>query len=152
MRRSDREVVDREWMDEIIRRSGVCRLAMVDGDRPYVVPLNFGYDGTDLYFHGAVEGKKIDLLRINPRVCVEFDLPGELVHRDTPCSCTQIYQSVLVQGVAEILRDPQAKRHGLEVLMAQYGLPSAPLAADAVRETAILRVRIESITGKEFRG
>lgn len=57
MRRSEREIKDRKVIDDMIRRSRVCRLAMCDEDRPYVVPLNFGYDGSFLYFHAAQEGR-----------------------------------------------------------------------------------------------
>ena len=50
MRRKDREITDRSKLEKIIKKSRICRLAMVDGNVPYVVPLNFGYcDGT-LFF------------------------------------------------------------------------------------------------------
>ena len=61
MRRNDREIKDRKDIDEIIRRCRVCRLALCDNGQPYVVPLNFGYDGRFLYFHTAPREEKLIL-------------------------------------------------------------------------------------------
>ena len=82
MRRKDKEITDREVIDSIINESTFCRLALSQDDRPYIVPLTFGYDGTALYFHGALAGKKIDILRKNINVCFEFDL--SLIHISEP--------------------------------------------------------------------
>ena len=65
MRRKDREINDKFAIESIIRKASVCRLAMVDGNRPYIVPLCFGYQGDALYFHSANVGKKLD--RANKR-------------------------------------------------------------------------------------
>ena len=72
MRRQEREISDRAAIDAIIRACQVCRLGMVDGDLPYIVPMSFGYDGRALYFHCATQGRKLDVLRRRPRVCFEF--------------------------------------------------------------------------------
>lgn len=82
MRKSDREITDRSAIDEIIRRCRACRLGLSDEGQPYVVPLNFGYDGHALYFHGAMEGRKIDVIRKNSRVCFEFDIVIDMVEAE----------------------------------------------------------------------
>ncbi|NMC96524.1 MAG: pyridoxamine 5'-phosphate oxidase family protein, partial [Deltaproteobacteria bacterium] len=74
MRKKERAIKDRKDIDGIIRRCRVCRLAMSDDDQPYIIPLNFGYDGFCLYFHAAPEGRKIDILKRNNRVGFEFDI------------------------------------------------------------------------------
>ena len=59
MRRKDREVIDENKIDEIIRMADCCRIGFYDKeeDEVYIVPLNFGYSNTKLkkvfYFHGA---------------------------------------------------------------------------------------------------
>ena len=77
MRRKDREITDFNEIIEIIKKCDVCRIAMNDGDFPYMVPLNFGLDIQDgqayLYFHAALEGKKLDLLKKDNRVTFEMD-------------------------------------------------------------------------------
>ena len=64
MRRRDREITDKQDILEVMRKCDVCRIALHDGDYPYIVPLNFGLqvenDMPVLYFHGALEGKKYE--------------------------------------------------------------------------------------------
>ncbi len=77
MRRNEHELTDQERIDTLIGSCQVCRLGFVDGDRPYIVPLNFGYalDGGRriFYFHGAREGRKMDLARRNGTAGFELD-------------------------------------------------------------------------------
>jgi len=90
MRRNDRAVDSLTEITSILEDCQVCRLAMCDEDMPYIVPLNFGYTLTDgvltLYFHCAPEGRKVDILRRNPRVCFEMDIPRELTTGDIACA------------------------------------------------------------------
>ena len=66
----EREVTDLGEILEILDKSMVVHIAMVDGDEPYLVPMNYGYTMEDgkltLYVHGAVKGRKTDVLRVNP--------------------------------------------------------------------------------------
>ena len=69
MRRADREIQSFEEMVDVISRCDVCRLGLHDGDYPYILPLNFGAkieteaQTVTLYFHSALEGHKIELIR-----------------------------------------------------------------------------------------
>lgn len=54
MRRKEKEISDESGVDAIIANATVCRLGMVNGDKPYIVPLSFGYQDQALYFHGAL--------------------------------------------------------------------------------------------------
>ena len=85
MRRKEREIVNQQDIEAIIRQSLVCRLAMTDGNSPYVVPLCFGYRDQTLYFHGAGQGKKLDILKKNSQVCFEFDLTTGLKPGKSAC-------------------------------------------------------------------
>ena len=75
MRRKDREITDFDEIVAIMRKCDVCRLALNDGDFPYIVPLNFGLevrgDRVFLYFHAAKEGKKLDLIARDNRATFE---------------------------------------------------------------------------------
>ena len=84
MRRKDREVTDICGIEEILRQCKTCHVAMVDDGAPYVVPLSYGYQMLDdgrlaLYFHSAKEGRKLDILRRNSRLCFEIANEGEPV-------------------------------------------------------------------------
>lgn len=92
MRRSDRQIEDKIEIDSIIRSSTICHLALSEGDQPYVVPLNFGYEEGALYFHCAKEGRKIDIIRRNPRVCFSFVGDHRVVPSETPCGWTMRYR------------------------------------------------------------
>jgi hypothetical protein len=148
MRRKDREITDRSVIDDIIRRSRVCRLALCDGGLPYLVPLCFGYDGSHLYFHAASQGKKTDILASSRRVCFEFDILHEIVTSDQPCGWGMRYESVVGFGAAEILNDPDAKAQALGWIMMQYGGPHGPFPRGSLEETQVIRVEIHEITGK----
>ena len=87
MRRNDREITEFSEMTDVMKRCDVCRLALNDEEGyPYLLPLNFGMEETDgrvtLYFHGAKEGKKYDLIRKDARASFEMDCSHRLV---LPC-------------------------------------------------------------------
>ena len=77
MRRKDREITDPAKMEDVVRRCVCCRIGFCDQGEVYIVPLNFGYEKKDgvytFYFHGAREGRKIDLMQASPRVGFEMD-------------------------------------------------------------------------------
>ena len=79
MRKKEREITDIGEIEKIIRKATVCRLGLALNDVPYVVPLSFGYADKTLYLHGAKEGKKLDIIRQNNRVCFEVDVDSEVV-------------------------------------------------------------------------
>jgi uncharacterized protein len=148
MRRKDKEITGREALDDIINRSQVCRLGLCDGGTPYIVPMSFGYDGKSLYFHGAAEGRKIEVLRKNGKVCFELDIDTEVVRGDSPCNFSMRYRCVMGEGRASFVEDPEEKKRGLEVIMKQYG-DEGSLPEGALDKIAVIRVDIEGMSGKK---
>jgi len=149
MRRSDREVQDETLIKDIIGRSTVCRLGMVDGDTPYVVPLCFGYDGQSLYIHGAIKGRKIEILKKNPKVCFEIDLIAEPITAENACDWSMKYQSIIGSGKAAFLENHDDKRQALNVIMAQYTDKTYQFPDNMLKATAVIKVAIESISCKQ---
>jgi len=148
MCRNDREIKDRKDIDGIIKRCRVCRLAMCDEGQPYVVPLNFGYDGRFLYFHAAPEGRKIDIIKRNNRVGFEFDILNDIITAQQACDWGAKYESVIGSGKAEIVDDLKAKKEALEWIMRQYGSGNWDFPEEILKKTLILRVSIFEISGK----
>jgi nitroimidazol reductase NimA-like FMN-containing flavoprotein (pyridoxamine 5'-phosphate oxidase superfamily) len=150
MRRKEREITDRTEIESVIRRSKVCRLALAEQNQPYVVPLCFGFKDNTLYFHSAVEGKKIDILRQNEKVCFEFDTDHEVVNREKACDWGMRYRSVIGFGKASLIQDPDEKSAALDIIMAHYSGSPGPyeFADKPLRSTTIIRVEVESMTGK----
>ena len=149
VRRKDRLQADPEAIRDVIRRSTVCRLAMCDGDQPYVIPICFGYEDGVLYLHCAPEGRKIEILKRNPKVCVEFDIDSVVAPAAEAHKFTMRYRSVIAFGIASFVTDTVAKRHALDILMAQYAEGKFAYRASQVTKTCIIRVDITEITGKE---
>ena len=91
MRRKEREVTDYNKMIEMLKSCDCCRIGLVDDKGAYIVPMNFGYEDNNgkltLYFHGATEGKKIDLINNQPEISFET---GTLKLKDLIKSCTTI--------------------------------------------------------------
>ena len=148
MRQAEREIKDRNMIDDLMKRAVVCRLGMVDGDEPYIVPMNFGYDGKSLFFHCAKEGRKIDILSQNDKVCFEVDLDTEVVKGDVACKWSMRYRSVEGVGRAVLVQGAEGKRHGLNVIMSHYAEGPFEYAERGFDLALIIRVDIEIISGK----
>ena len=149
MRRADREIADRKEIEDILRQSTVCRLALIDEGRPYIVPLCFGYDAGTLYFHSASAGKKIDLLKKNRNVCFESDTDATVVPANTSCGWTMRYRSVIGYGVASFVEDLVETKTALDIIMNQYSEGTHEYPEERLRKTAVIKVEIREISGKK---
>ena len=149
MRRKENEITDKTAMESIILGSSVCRLAFSEENRPYIVPLCFGYEDDTLYFHSAREGRKLDILRKNNKVCFEFDIDHEIVEADDACAWGMKYQSVIGFGKGSIIDDIESKRKALNIIMQHYSGNSYEYPDKIVKKTVIIKVEIEHMTGKQ---
>lgn len=152
MRRSDREIKDFDKIVEIIKKCDVCRIAMNDGDFPYIVPLNFCTEVKDgqvyLYFHGALEGKKINLLKKNNKVTFEMDCEHNFIFYDDRMSCTMGYESVIGHGTMEFLNEDQ-KFEALKILMKQYHEDDFKFNTDMMKVTSVFKLTVIDMVGKK---
>ncbi len=148
MRRAEQEITDPAAIEELLKRGQVCHLAMCDGDRPYVVPLCYGYADGAIYIHCAREGRKLEVLRKNPNVCFEVTIDGHVTKGETTCGWSFAYQSVIGFGRGEFIEDDARKREALDVIMRQFGGPAGPYSEGSLARTLIIKVEIESMTGK----
>ncbi len=153
MRRRDREVTDRQEIIDIISRCEVCRLGMAVDHVPYIVPLNFGYEASEgeltLYFHSAKEGRKLEMLAQNPRVCFEMTCNTRLMANEDASKYTMAYESVMGTGDVTFCQDREEKRHGLALLMRTYAPDRTFAFPDAVLDAVcIFQVKVRDMTGK----
>jgi nitroimidazol reductase NimA-like FMN-containing flavoprotein (pyridoxamine 5'-phosphate oxidase superfamily) len=149
MRRAEREITDRGQIDQILKTNTVCHLAMVDDGLPYVVPMTYAYDGRNLYFHSAKEGRKIDVLRRDGRVCFAVHEDFVPAAPDQVCRKATRYRSVVGMGIATLLDAQEDKKAVLDLLMEQvYGPGSWDYVPEQVANLLIIKVRIDSLTGK----
>jgi nitroimidazol reductase NimA-like FMN-containing flavoprotein (pyridoxamine 5'-phosphate oxidase superfamily) len=149
MRRSDREIADRAGIEAILRGASVCRVAMIDGDEPYLVPFSFGFDGGAIYIHTALDGRAVACFARGPRVCFEAERGVELVRGgETACAWSMAYESVIGYGRVEERTAPEAKAAGLNVIMRQYAGRAWTFDPAAMAKTRVWKIAIESMTGK----
>ena len=149
MRRSEHEITDRKEIDEIIRKASICRLALSDSGTPYIVPLCFGYEHNTLYFHSCTQGRKLEILKRNNRVCFEMDIETKLAVAEKGCNWGMKYRCVIGFGTASVVQDPAEKRSGLDAIMRQYSGPEGDYSPEALNRTTVIKVKIESLTGKQ---
>lgn len=154
MRRKDREVTDGRKIDGIIAACDCMRLGFCDDGEAYIVPLNFGFEEREgrryFYFHGAGEGRKLELIRKTGRASFELDRGHELIEGKTACSYSMKYQSVMGTGRIYLLEDAAEKRRAFSLIMAHYAgqqpweFPEAMLKA-----VSVFCLEAESLSCKE---
>ena len=151
MRRKKQEIKDKEAIENIIKNSFICRLAMLDGEVPYIVPVNYGYEDNAIFIHSAPEGKKIDLLKANNRVCFELEYGVDLIKKEMACDWTTRYKSIIGYGTIEIITDLQGKKHGLDIIMSHNGRENNNVYKEkALDRMVILKLNIQRFTGKQL--
>ena len=153
MRRKDREITDETAIRAILDKAQVLHLAMIDGDRPYVVPLHYGYSPIDgrltLYLHSAKEGRKLDVLQKNGRVAfvLETDV-SSISGGEIPCKYGAAYASVMGEGKAVLLTDPAKKAAALQILMKIQTGREFTITEAMTESVAVLRVDVETYSAK----
>jgi nitroimidazol reductase NimA-like FMN-containing flavoprotein (pyridoxamine 5'-phosphate oxidase superfamily) len=149
MRRTEREIKDKSEIERIISKAIVCRIAVSDENEPYIIPMCFGFKDGILFFHSAQEGKKIEILKRNNRVCFEMDVDTELVEGEKGCDWGIKYSSVVGFGKAAFVEDIQEKRNALHILLEQYSNKKYEFSEESLSQVAIIKIQIESLTGKK---
>lgn len=142
---------DHQNAKEVIDKCDACFLGMIDQDnKPYVLPFNFGYENETIYLHSAPMGKKIDILKSNPDVCVSFSTDHKLFHRHETVACSygMRYRSVLAFGKVEFIEDFDEKVNVLNIIMKKYAGQEFSYNAPAVNNVSVYKVVIEKIETK----
>lgn len=152
MRRKDRQVTDFEKIKEIIAECDVIRLGFQDGDFPYIVPLNFGYeiDGEQIYFyiHGALAGRKYELIKEKGVCSFEMDKTLMLDLVPEAKDVTTRYKSLFGHAKIDILEDDN-KWHGIKVIMDRdERTRDFEYNKDVVPRTLIAKLTVLEYTGK----
>lgn len=149
MRRKDKQMSEEWGVSEVIRRSQVCRLAMSDGQQPYIVPLSFGYQDGVLYVHSATEGRKLDMIRNNDRVCFEFETDVEVIENSEPCNWSMRYKCVIGYGKAAFVGETEEKHKALKIIMNQYSKGEFTFPEGSLSRTVVIKIAIESMSAKK---
>ncbi|HOO31786.1 MAG TPA: pyridoxamine 5'-phosphate oxidase family protein [Thermotogota bacterium] len=155
MRRKDKQIGDIKYVKSIITENNLLHLGLSDSNRPYVIPLNYGYDGENLFIHCAMAGKKIDIIKNNTD---EYGTPCffeisdsiRVVTDEESCSCTTHYRCVMGSGRISIIDDSKEKLEALKLIVRHIEKREATSLPEAVVEkTCVLKITVEELTGKQ---
>jgi nitroimidazol reductase NimA-like FMN-containing flavoprotein (pyridoxamine 5'-phosphate oxidase superfamily) len=153
LRRSEKALDDPKEIEQVLTSVKIMTVACCSGNEPYLFTVDFAWDPQtrDLWFHCANEGRKMAILRTNPRVCATVVEDRGYIQGE----CDHAFRSVVVEGKAEVITDLSEKRQALKLLVEKFEAePEAVLARlagndEAVQEVGIVRVSAESTSGKQ---
>ena len=122
----------------ILHEGRLGRLGCIADEGPYVVPVNYYFDGKDIYVH-SLKGKKIDALRANPRACLQVDEIRDSYH----------WRSVIAFGTYEEVTDEKTRERVLADLFKRvpHLTPVESKMMKGVEETIIFCLKVDEITG-----
>jgi len=155
MRRKDREITDIDEKIKIIQKCKVCRIGLSEDNMPYILPLNYGYtfenDVLTLFFHGALEGKKLDIIKKNNNACFEIDCDSKLIEGEQACDYSYAYKSIIGFGKIIIMENSDEKIRGLNLLMKHQTEEDITyeFTKEQINNVCVFKMIVESFTGKQ---
>lgn len=150
----EREITDINEIEKIFRESRVCRIALIDGEYPYIIPMCFGYSLTggkpEIYFRCEEKGKKMELIRANSKAAFEIDKLHDIIRTDPACGFAAHYHSITGTGTIENITGVD-KITGLNLLMKKYlgGTPESKYPEQMLNSFAILKLTVAKFCCKE---
>jgi nitroimidazol reductase NimA-like FMN-containing flavoprotein (pyridoxamine 5'-phosphate oxidase superfamily) len=122
----------------ILREGSLGRLGCISSGWPYVVPVNYFFDGKDIYIH-SLPGKKLDALRANPRVCLQVDEIKDSFH----------WRSVIAYGTFEEVAGEEKRENVLSKMYSRlpHLTPVESKLVEGLKETIVFRIKVDEITG-----
>ena len=152
MTKRELQVTDLNEIRAILDTAKVLHLGLAVDNEPYVVPLNYGYTMEDgrltLYLHGANQGKKLDMIRVNPRVFFEMDCDRMPFDGVLPCQYGMVYSSVMGRGTAHIVEDVEEKKKAMSILMKAQTGKDFSFNDRLVSIVAVIRIDVAEYTAK----
>lgn len=150
--RREREVTDPAQILDILNRAKIVHLGLVDGDEPYVIPMNYGFTMEEgkltLYLHGAKKGRKLDLIRANPKTFFSMECDVQPFEGDIACRYGIAYASLMGSGTAEIVEDVEEKKKGLTLLMKAQTGQDFSFDEKMVSIVSVIRIDVSAYTAK----
>ena len=152
MTKRERQVADPVQIAHILDTGKVLHLGLAVDNEPYVVPMNYGYTMEEgklvLYLHSALQGKKLDMMRANPKVFFEIDCDLKPFEGSVPCQYGLVYSSVMGRGTARIVEDVEEKKQAMAILMKTQTGKDFSFEDRLVSIVAVIRIDVTEYTAK----
>ena len=148
----ERQVTDPNQILHILDTAKVLNLGLAVNDEPYVVPMNYGYKMEDgrltLYLHSAVKGKKLDMIRANPKVFFSMDCDRMPFEGRVPCQYGLVYSSIMGRGTATLVEDVEEKKQAMSLLMKTQTGGDFTFEDRLVTIVTVIRIDVAEYTAK----
>ena len=152
MTRRERQISDIDKILEILDKSKVVHIGLVDGDEPYVVPMNYGYTYENekliIWLHGGTTGRKLDIIRKNPKVFFEMECDLIPFDGDVACKYGLSYSSLMGKGIATIIEDSEEKQKALSILMKTQVHIDFQFDEKLASVVGIIKIEVSEFTAK----
>ncbi len=151
IRRQDLEIKDLNRIESLLGKCQVLHLAINDKTSPYIVPVSYGFsiEGGEIfiYIHGASAGKKYELIKKDENVSVELEFFKDYKVKDTnsklnACDIGCYYESFIGKGLATELTAKRDKDNALRLIIEHCGFNKYELNEEAIRNTAVFKIKI----------
>ena len=152
MTKRELQITDESQILRILDTAKVLHLGMAVDNEPYVVPMNYGYTQENgkvvLYLHSALRGKKLDMIRQNPKVFFELDCDRVPFEGNMPCQYGLSYASVMGRGTARIVEGVEEKKTAMSILMKTQTGKDFSFEDRLVSIVAVIRIDVAEYTAK----
>ena len=152
MTRREHEVTDIKEIQSILDTCKVLHLGLVDGDEPYVVPMNYGYvleeKELTIYLHAATKGYKLDVMAKNPKVFFEMDCDIIPFEGEKACQYGIAYKSIMGRGLAKMVEDVEEKKMAMSVLMKTQTGKEFTFDDRMVSIVSVIKIQVKEYTAK----
>ena len=153
--RKESRAMDSQWALEVMHKAPYITVSFIDEEgKPYGLPLSLASDDdVNWFFHGALEGKKLDAIKAHPEVCLSAVTHCTPTVGPKDGSFTLQFKSAIAFGKAEIVTEEAEKIHALRLICQRF-LPHhmdafEPSVARSLGRTAVVRITLtEPPTGK----
>ena len=143
---------------EFLQKEHVGRISTIDENGfPQIIPMNFVFLDDAIYMHSHLRGEKIENLKQNGKVGFEVDrelefLPSYFEDPKNASLADTLYISIVIKGIASLVKDPDEKTLALNGLMEKYQPEGGyePLTSDmrVLNSVAVIKVMPKLLTGK----
>ena len=148
----ERQVTDPQEILRILDEAKVLQLGLSVNDEPYVVPMNYGYTMEEgkltVYLHSAVKGKKLDMVRKNPKVFFSLDCDRQPFEGRVPCQYGLVYSSLMGRGIATLVEDVEEKKQAMSILMKTQTGKDFSFEDRLVSIVTVIRIDVQEYTAK----
>ena len=145
-------ITEEKQILDILDSAKILHLGLAVDNEPYVVPMNYGYTFEDgklvVYLHSALQGKKLDMIRANPRVFFEMDCDRLPFEGKVPCQYGISYSSVMGRGSARIVEDVEEKMRAMSILMKTQTGKDFEINERLVSIVSVIRIDVSEYTAK----